>query len=61
MFQSIDLFWQYYVIVGEKVFVKFYGVIVLEYDGIVEVWFDSFDDWKVIVSDIGFVENVVSK
>jgi hypothetical protein len=61
MFQSTDSLWQHHVTAEEKALAKSYGATVLEYDGIAEVWLDSFDDWKAIVSDTGFVENVASK
>lgn len=35
-----------------------FGIPVMEYDGIAEVWVDSLDDWKAIVSDAEFVKEV---
>ena len=34
------------------------GIPVLDYDGIAEVWVDSVDDWKQIVTDTDFVKAV---
>ena len=33
----------------------------MEYDGIAEVWVDSLDDWKEVVSDQEFVDKVAGK
>lgn len=33
----------------------------MEYDGIAEVWLDSLEDWKEIVSDPDFVREVASR
>ncbi|KAK0948029.1 hypothetical protein LTR29_000553 [Friedmanniomyces endolithicus] len=37
---------------------KAFGVPVMEYDGIAEVWVDSLEDWKEVVSDPAFVKEV---
>ncbi|CAK7233734.1 hypothetical protein SCUCBS95973_008696 [Sporothrix curviconia] len=34
------------------------GIPVLDYDGIAEVWVDSVEDWKQIVTDTDFVKAV---
>lgn len=35
-----------------------FGAPVMEYDGIAEVWVDSLEDWKEIVSDPDFQKEV---
>jgi len=35
-----------------------FGIPVLEFDGIAEVWVDNVADWKEIVSDPDFVREV---
>jgi len=35
-----------------------YGIPVLDFDGIAEVWVDSLADWKAIVSDEEFIKAV---
>lgn len=37
-----------------------FGIPVQDFDGIAEVWVDSIDDWKEIVSDADFVKNVAA-
>ncbi len=39
---------------------KSLGIPVLDYDGVAEVWLDSIDDWKEIVSDTDFVTAVAA-
>jgi hypothetical protein len=36
-----------------------FGVPVLPFDGIAEVWVDSVEEWKEIVSDPEFLEKIV--
>ncbi|KAF2099273.1 hypothetical protein NA57DRAFT_74775 [Rhizodiscina lignyota] len=36
-----------------------FGIPVLEYDGVAEVWLDSLDDWKEIASDEEFKKVIV--
>jgi len=40
---------------------KAFNIPVMEYDGIAEVWLDSLDDWKEVVSDPDFVEKVAGE
>lgn len=40
---------------------KSLGAPVMDYDGIAEVWVDSFEDWKEIVSDPEFVKQVAGE
>lgn len=35
-----------------------FGIPVMEYDGIAEVWMDSLEDWKEVASDPDFVSEV---
>ncbi|KAK4895101.1 hypothetical protein LTR27_006707 [Elasticomyces elasticus] len=35
-----------------------FGIPVLEYDGIAEVWVDSLEDWKEVLADPDFVKDV---
>ncbi|KAH8168324.1 ethD domain-containing protein [Sarocladium implicatum] len=51
---------QHHVTAEERARAEECGIPVLEYDGIAEVWLDSFDDWKAITSDTDFVKNVAS-
>jgi hypothetical protein len=40
---------------------KAFGIPVMEYDGIAEVWVDSLEDWKAIVSDADFAKEVAGE
>ncbi|KAK1763385.1 hypothetical protein QBC33DRAFT_598608 [Phialemonium atrogriseum] len=51
---------QHHVTPAEREQAKTLGIPVLEYDGIAEVWVDSLDDWKAIVSDTEFVNAVAA-
>jgi hypothetical protein len=37
------------------------GMAVLDFDGVAEVWVDSIEDWKEIVSDEEFIKAVAGK
>jgi hypothetical protein len=38
-----------------------FGIPVMEYDGIAEVWVDSLEDWKEVVSDPDFVKVIAGR
>jgi hypothetical protein len=38
-----------------------FGIPVMEYDGIAEVWVDNMEDWKEVVSDPDFVKKIAGK
>lgn len=40
---------------------KAYGVPVLSYDGIAEVWVDSMEEWTEVVSDPDFLKKIIRK
>jgi EthD domain len=40
---------------------KEFDIPVMQYDGIAEVWLDSLDDWRAIVSDPEFVKNIAGE
>jgi hypothetical protein len=40
---------------------KAFEIPVMEYDGIAEVWLDSIEDWKEIVSDESFVKIIAGR
>ena len=35
-----------------------FGVPVLDFDGVAEVWVDSIEDWKEIVGDADFIKSI---
>lgn len=42
----------------ERAQAKEFGIPSMEYDGVAEVWLDSLDDWRAIVTDTDFVKSV---
>lgn len=38
-----------------------FGIPVLDCDGIAEVWVDSLEDWKSVVSDPDFIKTIARK
>jgi len=39
---------------------KMFGIPVMDYDGIAEVWVDSLEDWKEVVGDAEFVKVIAA-
>jgi hypothetical protein len=40
---------------------KVFGIPVLEYDGVAEVWVDSLEDWMSVVTSPQFLKEVARK
>jgi hypothetical protein len=49
---------QYHITPKDRALAAKLGVTALDYDGVAEVWVDSFEDWQEVVSDKEFLATI---
>ncbi|KAL2214601.1 hypothetical protein CC79DRAFT_1363364 [Sarocladium strictum] len=59
-FESPIFMEKHHVTPKERAIAKEFGAPVLEYDGVAELWLDSFEDWKEVCMTTSFVDKVAS-